>query len=398
MSEDELIEDDEVLRGKMANESSLWTRGQDFWSTVGWAFNCTTLYPHRWRYWKAWLEYMLDVLEADWAERERCDLESYETNGKAGEVPLTSRQQSIIAMYMNQQTGRHGGSKSIIKSLLADGGSISSSAFPEIFEKEHKGLSKSSKKRKREQVLDLENDQFGDYFDEESFSSGLSEPPTPEKPRDGRKGVPFGSANPGLVESIDLRLRLFKVLSAATYALSDTTEVNRLYDGFTAAVKLLPLQTFSLFITQRPSPFLAETHVAIIKELFHLLLPTSYKDPRKIDREADIEGNLTIRMLEHCYAPYPANTVGLEDNAKLSLTVESALQLLWICDGVEHTESFVEAIEKGIQAREEKAKKKRTGKARPDASDALAEDVLTNSAKRLRILLQVIEASAKGDE
>src|SRR5699024_5024712 len=69
--------DHDRLRGRMANEGSVWCRGQDFWSTVGWAFNTATLHPHRWRYWRVWLEYMIDVLEADWTERERLDREAH---------------------------------------------------------------------------------------------------------------------------------------------------------------------------------------------------------------------------------------------------------------------------------------------------------------------------------
>ncbi|KAI9166825.1 hypothetical protein HJFPF1_02940 [Paramyrothecium foliicola] len=397
-SDDDLERDEETLQGKMANESGLWMRGQDFWSTVGWAFNCSTLYPQRWRYWKAWLEYMLDVLEADWVERERRDIETYEANAKTGDIPETSRRGSIITMYMEQQTGRHNGSRSIIKALLADGNDISSSAFPEVFEKELKGPRKNPKKRKREQVLDLENDQFGDYFEEESFSSGVSEPPTPEKQREEKKNATFGSANLGLVESINLRLRLMNLLSAVTDALHGPSEYNKLYDDFAAAVKLLPLRTFSLIVTQRQSPFVAENHITVMKELFHLFLPLSYKDPRKIDKEADLEGKLTALMLEHCYAPYPANTAGFEDNAKLSLLVESAMQMLWSNDLLEYSSSFAQAMETGIKAREQKAKKKRTGKGRSDAGDRVAEEVLTNSAKRIRTLLQVVEASAAHDE
>lgn len=387
-------DDDDRLKGKLANGSSIWSRGRDFWSTVGWAFNCSALYPQRWRYWKTWLEYMLDVLDADWKERERCDLEVHDANGKVGEAPVTSRQESMIVMYMNQQNGRQGGFKAIIKALLADGGSLSSTSFQEVFDKELRGP-KASKKRKRDQALDLENDKFGDYFDDESISSGVSEPPTPQKPRDGRpEDDTLGSTNPGLAESTDVRLRLFGLISGVTYALRTPKELTELYDDFAAAIKVLPLQMFSLLVSQRANPLLIEPHTTITKELFHLLLPSSYKDPRKVDPKADMEGSLTSLMVEECYIGYPANTVGMEDNAKLSLVVENAIQILWLEGIIEYTDKFAKAAIKGIEARDAKAKKKRTGKLKTEASDALAQEMLANSGSRIRALLEVLEASA----
>ncbi|KAM4054696.1 major facilitator superfamily transporter [Hirsutella rhossiliensis] len=398
MSDGDSDRDLDLVRGRMANEASVWSRGQDLWSTVGWTFNTATVHPHRWRYWKAWLELLLDVLDADWAERERLDHEAHEAGGKRGDEPVTSRAESMIYMYMEQRDGRQTGHKRIIKALFADGGSLSSSAFPEVFEKEPRGPKKASRKRKREQALDLVNDKFGDYFDDDSISSGISEPPTPEKRRDGRKEVSFGCSNPGLVESVHLRLRFFRLLSAATYVLGKRSDLNKLYEDFAAAIKVLPLQMFALFVSQRDNPLLRETHVTITKELFHLLLPSRYKDPRSVDPEGDALGSLTMPMLEHCYMSSPANTVGLEDNAKLSLVVENAMHLLWICDVVAYTDSFAKAAERGIEAREVKAKKRRTGKMRADAGDVVAQAVLAGSAQRIRVLLQLLEASADAEE
>ncbi|KAF5017165.1 hypothetical protein F66182_10933 [Fusarium sp. NRRL 66182] len=392
ISDAEASGDDEQLRGKLANDGSIWSRGQDFWSTVGWAFNCSTLYPNRWRYWKAWLELMLDVLEADWNERERRDKEAQQANGPESELPRTSRKEAIIVMYMDQQNGRQAGAKGFIKALFADGSEISSSAYREVFDREPRGPRKQSKKRKRERVLDLENDKFGDYFDDESMSSGVSEPPTPQKPKDTRKLGTAGAHAPGLVESVDIRLRLFKLLSAVTWSLGKRNELHRLYEEYTASLKLLPLPLFSLLASQRPNALLPEIQITVTKELFDLLLPSSYKNPSKIDPEGDAEGCLTLPMLEHCFVLHPANTVALEDNAKLSLVVECAIQLLWACGLVVHSKKFEAAVEQGIRAREVKAKKRRTGKMQGDADDAAAQDILTNSSERIRVLMETLKA------
>ncbi|QPH01824.1 hypothetical protein C2857_006027 [Epichloe festucae Fl1] len=402
MSDGDSGHDHDRVKGKMANQSSVWARGQDLWSTVGWAFNTSSLYPHRWRYWKVWLEFMLDVLEMDWAERERQDeaasasasASAYESKGReeGEDKPFSARKESMIAMYMWQGTYGQMAPKRIIKSLFADGSSLSSSSFPEVFEKEPRGPKKTSKKRKRDYVLDLENDRFGDYYDDDSISS---EPPTPQKPRAGHNRETFGSSQPGLVESVDLRLRFFKLLSAATHALGKRSDLNRLYQDFALCIKNLCLELFTLFVTQRENPLLPEVHVTIIRELFDCLLPNNHEDPRKVDPQADAVGCLTTAMLEHCYVCLPANTVALEDNAKLGVVVENAIQLLWLSDMLEYSDSFEAACEKGIRARETKAKKRRTGKGCADSGgDALAEDMLAGSGERIRVLMNALRGAA----
>ncbi|KAG8665992.1 hypothetical protein FPOAC2_11078 [Fusarium poae] len=391
MSDADSNGEDERLQGKLANDGSVWNRGQDFWSTIGWAFNCSALYPARWRYWRAWLEFMLEVLEADWDERERRDKEAQQANGPESEMPRTSREDSIIVMYMNQQNGSQNGARGFIKALFADGSEISSLAYREVFDKEPKGPRKESKKRKREQVLDLENDKFGDYFDDESMSSGVSEPPTPQKPKDSRKLGTAGVHAPGFVESVNIRLRLFSLLSAVTWSLQKSADLNRLYEEYCASLKRLPLPMFSLFSCQRPNILVSEARITITKELFDLLLPSSYKHPSKVDKDGEAKGALTLPMLEHCYVSHPANTVALDDNAKLSLVIEDAIQLLWACDLMEYSEDFAEAVEKGIKARETKAKKRRTGKMKSDETDAIAQEVLGNSGERIRILLEALK-------
>lgn len=384
----------ERISSSLANVGSVWSRGQDFWSVLGWAMNCSVLYPRRWRYWLPWLAFMCDVLEADWDERTRIDGEEID---QAGDVPTTSREQSMILMYMEQSGGRAGNYKTVIKALLADASSLSSASFPEIFDKEPRGRKKESNKRKRED-LDLENDKFGDYFDEDVASSGASEPPTPQKPRDPRKSPPFGVTNPGMAESIPIRLRLFKLVSLVTYTLRPSGELPSLYADFAVAIKLLPLPIFALIVSQRSNPLLPETHVTLLKELFYLLLPGAHKAPYKVDPEGEAMGSLTMPMMEQCFAIHAANTVAVDDNAKLSLVVESSLQFLWLANMIEYTANLSKAVERGIQAREGKVKKKRTGRAKAiEGEDAYSIEVLSNSSERIRQFLQVMEDDYESD-
>lgn len=201
--------DEDHVRGKTANKGSVWARGQDFWKVLGWAFNCSAQHPHRWRWWQPWLEYMVDVLEADYEERKRLDIER-EGSQESYEYQLL--QESLLVSYIMPKNNRVSPLKPIISALFADGNTSSQAIFKEVFTRENKVASKNSKKRKRDRV-DLENDKFGDYDDDSS--TGGSEPPTPEHLRMLTMDVKNDTAlwtDTSLLETIPLRLRLFTLV------------------------------------------------------------------------------------------------------------------------------------------------------------------------------------------
>lgn len=205
--------DEDHVRGKTANKGSVWARGQDFWKVLGWAFNCSAQHPHRWRWWQPWLEYMVDVLEADYHERKWLDVERVEREGGSQEsYEYQLLEESLLASYTMSKNSRVSPLKPIMSALFADGNTSSQAIFKEIFTRENKVASRSSKKRKRDRV-DLENDKFGDYDDDSS--TGGSEPPTPEHLRVLTMDVKNDTAlwaGTSLPETIPLRLRLFALV------------------------------------------------------------------------------------------------------------------------------------------------------------------------------------------
>lgn len=209
--------DEEQIRGKMASGSSIWVRGQDFWKVLGWAFNCSALYPHRWRWWKPWLEYMVDVLEADYEERKRLD---EERAGKNQHCKYALLQESLLVAYVMPKSSRSSPVKPIMSALFADGSSSSISIHKEVFKNETKVASKATKKRKR--GLDLEKDDFGDYDDDSSV--GGSEPPTPEHARTSARTADgtVSWTSSSLMETIPLRLRLFALVRKGSPKHSET--------------------------------------------------------------------------------------------------------------------------------------------------------------------------------
>jgi len=218
---------DEAIGSRFAADKSVWARGQDFWKIVGWAFTCSVLHPERWRYWKPWLEYMVDVLEKDSDERARrdgVDKEASPRPGSSDGYGYPFARQSLIMAYLDKCKNRVN-LRQIVKALLADGGPMSLPLFQEVFDRETQLTSKGAKKRKREvRALDLENDEYGDYCDNDSPpSSQVSQASPPARSRGkGRNATRHSAATVsgpttngpvsitgGFVESIPLRLRLF---------------------------------------------------------------------------------------------------------------------------------------------------------------------------------------------
>lgn len=206
--------DDEHIDSRLAQDASIWTRGHDFWRVVGWAFSCSSLYPQRWASWKAWLEFMVDVLEDDFEERKQLDEKAQKLRG-GSEYP--HMRQSLLLAYVSD-CGNRMRLRTIMKALFADGRASSASLFHEVFERETKPSIRPNK-RKRE-TLDVASNELGDYLDDSPSSSQASEPSEPPTPSISRnrgrsrasKTSPAQGIGDGFAESVHLRLRLFHLV------------------------------------------------------------------------------------------------------------------------------------------------------------------------------------------
>lgn len=399
--------EEEHIRGKMAGEGSVWKRGQDFWKVLGWAFNCSALYPHRWRWWKPWLEYMVDVLENDYEERKRLDEESA---GESESCEYTLLRDSLLVSYVAPKSSRSSPIKPIMNALFADGSSSSTVIFKEIFKNETKVASKSSKKRKR--GLDLEKDNYADYADDSS--SGGSQPPTPEHQRTTSRTVdetvPWTSST--LAETIPLRLRVFALvrnlaetfendrtalihlqLSRAVDDMPDkcSIQVLDLYGSFVEKIALLPVPAFAQFIASLHDHLEQEPIIAIIRVLMPRLVPPGAPRPHTVDRDAADADSVSAPMLEKCYLPFAYK--GAENNTKFSLANETIFRILWTFGALQWTPSLQAAVEKGVKARREKSatRKKNDG-------ENGNRDMLRASGSRLLALAELMKMQMQEQE
>lgn len=394
------------LECRFANEHSIWRRAPDFWATLGWAFRCAAAHPHRWRHWKVWLDYLIEVLELDWDERLEKDEENDDKN-------YTMLKESLFAIYLDDlRRDRKKPEKETLRALMAfaDDDQSDNTVYREVFERELAINTSKNKRKRAETIVDLENDQFGDYLDSwaddvaSESDSSLPGSPTPRsqpKPR-GRGRPPKNLRTPpeappqsrlpdGTIETIPLRLRLFRLLSAASQYLPDhLCNSADLYSSFSRRLLSLPPTTLRLFLESHATPLPQLVQISLLRTLADELLPSQRPDPSDVDEDAD---RVSWLMLEKCFLPFAAARVTAEDNARAALVLESMAWFVY-AHGEEEAggaEAVGEAVERGIRAREAKvAGKKRAAAGREGREEAVAREVMERAAGSLRVLVQVI--------
>jgi len=403
--------DSDCVDSRFVNEQSVWRRGSDFWAVLGWAFRCAARHPHRWEHWRWWVEFMIGVLEADWDERTKLDVEQ---EGFDGDAP-SMRLGSLLVGYIDDlRSERKNVQKEVIRTLMAftDDDPSDQAVYREVFDRELALASKEPKRKRAITVVDLEKDQFGDYCgheEEEDLVSededmGMYHPPSPtprkSRPTGRRRGkhkvkepaaAPFRGPElaDGVIETISLRLRLFRLLSAAADSVPDRfCKVADLYEMFSDRVRALPIPVFRLFIDTTGAALPDFIYPSFFRNLIMDLLPNNCPKPRDVDPGTDADDGISPAILRHCFLPFAANRVMVEDNAKLSLVLESMLWFIYGRDAMLDAEGLGAAVEKGIRAREEKTKR-RAGREALTGTERTARLALERSARSLRVLVKV---------
>jgi hypothetical protein len=203
----------ERMRGIIANKGRIRGCAKDFWHIVGWAFNCSVKYPKRWKYWKVWLDFMLDVLDADWRERDRQDSLNSGASKHIGDEAESSLRKCLLVKYLAEAKGRSSAVKRIVRSAFADGGPDSLREFPEVFQNEIKDLqAHRGQKRKREDPMDQN---FCYYDDEDAETAVDSSELTDQTPEPSQDNDDLSAIDPWLggTESIALRQRFLALVS-----------------------------------------------------------------------------------------------------------------------------------------------------------------------------------------
>jgi len=130
----------------IAQHEGLFSRAEDVWSIIGWAFVCSVVHKERWERWKIFLELLLDALEKDWTLR--CS----DRNDDAEFIDLEGSLANSIG-FIPELTGS-AGYKRVIRAVFANGSDKSVREWQPIFQYE---IAKKPKKEKVEMDYDLDS-------------------------------------------------------------------------------------------------------------------------------------------------------------------------------------------------------------------------------------------------
>ncbi|KAL4780286.1 hypothetical protein BJX76DRAFT_50516 [Aspergillus varians] len=390
----------------LAQSASVWSRAEDFWHAVGWAFNCSVVHPARWECWRIWLEFMCEVLENDWGEHRR----KSEKNPSHGNRTLKD---SLIVRYISASNTGFGRNRRILRSIFADGGASAVNEFREVFHHElklsRKKASKGKETRKREAAVNIDAEEYGDFYlatdqDDDGGSSGRdSKRPrtgTVTRSRKAAKSSPkpdtstpdptLASALLGDIASLALRQRLIHLLSTVSQSLpADFMDPQDFYHLLVENIRPLPLPIYQSFISPRALPYFSPSaHSTLCEFLLFRLRESAAPDTD--------DNYLNQSKLEICFLPYATATASLSDNVKMSIALEALLILLAESNMLQITEKTKLLTKQGIIRRAEKAQndnKRRNQFAR--MSEDLESSWLSESAERLTFLVEeVIPSSA----
>ncbi|KAF2718782.1 hypothetical protein K431DRAFT_287384 [Polychaeton citri CBS 116435] len=387
-----------------AGAESLYAKAEDFWRVVGWAFTCSAVHRARWQRWKLWLELVIAFLEDDLAS---C----------AAGVGGRAVEDALLTQYVAQfKDGGRSSRKAIMRAIFADGSDKSRSEFTEIWRNETRPPKKDKFDEKRpirkRERLDIDQDNYGDYYEDSDQDSDLDpvaviqpeQAPRPVgRPKRKLKPPPEQSsgkqstthtdtkADPstattsalasfGNIESLHLRHNLLGLL--ARYCSNhpgNLCDIQDLLGLYTEFLRPLPISLFQHFLLPTRRYLDMHAQSTLDQTLLQPLIVTSAPRYR--------ENELTQADFERHFAPFPANSSSVTENAKVSLLVEDLLRLLWRSGWLEWTSVLESAVEKGIEARKMKASSDGRRKGVVEL-DAMA--ILDESARRMRICISIL--------
>ena len=329
---------------------------------------------------------MIDVLDKDWTLRaQMCPQDPANEQDP--------RKRSMIVQYINGGDTPARQERRILRAVFADGTSKSMGEFPEVWRNETKERKKDTQTPKPEARLDIEADNWGLYMNNSASSSDLEDTPPPTSPPAAVLGTnlpgplldmsaPFGGP-----QSITLRLRLLSLLSTVSVYLPHTfTHLSTLYDLYLEHIRPLPIPSFFILVSPSSMQYFHQSAASSITQIIlRSLISSSAPAPQTDD--------LTQKDLERCYLPYPANTGSISDNAKVSLCVETLLRLYQGHCRLDLNEGHLQnALEQGIEAREQKAKKAGKGRGKGKGDGEGEKMWLRASAGRMRALLDLVRS------
>ncbi|KAH7396969.1 hypothetical protein DE146DRAFT_61944 [Phaeosphaeria sp. MPI-PUGE-AT-0046c] len=337
-------DDIELIAGDAANAESIWTRAEDFWQLVGWAFNCSVAQKQRWKRWKLWLGIMLDFLEADW---EFCARRSKDATSVEAVL-----QESLLWQYIKSDAGsvNRGVRRRIVRAILAAASTESLKDYPEIWTKETEKPNLKSKDLGHAREVDFETGDMADYQSDQDMADASNDVSDEELSDEHDAGFSYGGKRDlhnsveemGGAQAIELRQRFIALLAKVSIALpTEFTTLSDLFDNILEDFIRLPIALFQVLLST--SKLTGQTHIAYCTNLVLPLVSGRIPDFFRYEP--------TQEDLESALLPLKGTTQGFAANAKISLLLEQIFMYMMSHDALEATKALRTAMEAGIQAR-----------------------------------------------
>ncbi|KAF2830398.1 hypothetical protein CC86DRAFT_452836 [Ophiobolus disseminans] len=338
--------DVERIAGEAANAESLWTRAEDFWHVVGWAFNCSRSRKKRWARWKPWLGMMLDFLEADW---DFCVRRSNDDESRSEAI----LQESLLWHYIvgNSRSANRGARRRIVKAILATATPESLKEYPEIWDKETERPQRKKKDDRQLGKVDFETGDMADYDSDTEMRDATadqgdgddSDNSTDTTDDDGTiHNLHDAIERLGGTGAVELRQRLIALLAQVAANLpTEFTSLSDFFDNILEDFIQLPTITFHALLSTLRLPGLFQVAFCA-----NLLLPlVSGTIPNYFHHEPTQQHfEATLLMLKGTNQSHATN-------AKISLLLEQMLMYMMNEDALTPTDVLRAAMEAGIQAR-----------------------------------------------
>lgn len=335
-----------------------------------------------------WLDFMCSAMEDDWKERLR-QAEQAESSQTADQSLKSDSllRSSIIYRFVDRAEGGYGNFRRIVRAVFADGGKKSTNEFREVFRNELREpkLVDVDAILKRGKGVDVYKEEFGDYLENEDDESEYEKV---RRPR--RKATVASNVKPDLaeveaeadvtlgnLEALALRKRLLQLLS---------TMVHRFPDDFGELIDLIRL--YADFVCDLPLPLFQQFILPDTDATFNIDTLSSLCDviAVKLIGEEAFPGTtiewIDQSKLEAAYLSCAVQSGDAEDNARLSLCLESLLRMLATAEVLSPTEELRFVLETGIGARSEEVL------AVNGELDGPAWDCLSESSERMIFLVQ----------
>ena len=318
--------------------------------------------------------------------------------------------------------------RKILRAVFADGSDASLSEFHETWAGETKlPKEKEATPRSSRSKLDLDEGQFGDYWDDEDdeqmeVDSGITIKQEGKPRTSGRTARQRGKyavkmnlddglersddastasgrtettdpiAGMGGIESLQLRRRMLVWITNALLHQENGVALLRDFLNLVAEfLRPLPLPVFTFLVAPAPmgqTDFADVTMARLHTSLLHVLLSGTHAPAFQFSLP-------TQGVLQHWYLPLNTTSNHVEDVARASLVLEGLLRVVWRNGAllVKHVDALEEATEKGIGIRQKKVDAS-TRRGSTKVSDGEARAAIAMANARMKMILDAVRNEA----